>query len=1091
MLLSEEVRAESMFKKGHFSHGRKVPLSHRKLRVEPLEERHLLSANWPGLLVHDASGDLFTVDMNNNWAVQRVGTTSVPFFDMAFSASGQLFGVGGSIGGPSRLYEIIVNFSNNSVSTRLIGTITLGGAGIYVNSLEFAPDGSLLAAGYDSSGGNALFRINPSTAGAERLVRLGIHRSAGDLEFDEFGNLFLTTEGAQLIRIDVAGESYQVVGSIIYSDFYGLSYGPGPVLYAYRQTGDVYRINRSNGQITYITTLSHSDLAFVYGAAIVFPAPTNLGTLDFANLTLEATVLGQRWYRVEATREGLLTTDVYRTRSGTDVAYWELLGDGSMRRLFKTGPRADHTVPSAGSVYYIQIDDASATIDLRLANLVRFVGNGALIYGTNQDDQFSIRPGSVYEMTINGVVYLREFDSRQLVQVNFDGLVGNDRATFSGTAYNETATLNLLNGTGEVRSPDRYVVQATGVAHMSFAGGGGLDTAILTGSGGNDSVVLRFREATLTGFRTSLNVSAVKTIQLNAAGGTDTVQFTGTNGDDLVTLGPSQGIFTDSGGTFLIEVTNAESFSADAGIGFNQLTLFDGPGADVLEVRADSVTFLGPNVNISAANFQYVDATATPGENNSAKLYGKGGVIDQFVARPREGSLVGGGLTKLVRGFDRIEGFGNSYENDQATIEGTAGVADTLTATRHYTTLTGRGFYLRAASIRQVTVQGESIDHARLYDGPAADLFQASGTTARMVYDGDANIFTEVRGFGQITAYATTANGGVDRAQLTGLTGVVDTLNARPRQTTLFGTGYRIWLVELEQIHTVAQPGEADIAYLIDSTGNDTFEYYPTPTGSEQKTVLRGTGLDGFSFANSVEGFGRVYSYSTTGGFDVAYLYDASTGSDVFTATPNYAVMSGPGHYSRAWGFEQVYGYAGNDGFTNSARLYDSADGDVFEARATYSQIMYGGNPAFRVRVSGFRYSTAYGSGGHDRAYFYGTFGVRDTFTANLQTRTALISNSSRYDRAQAFDAIYAYGDPLEGEDSAYVTDSSGNDHLAANGAVNQILATVRSVDQVIELWDFRYVRAESALGGTDTRAVYHRELLAFILDDVGPWVDE
>ena len=79
----------------------------RRLRIETLEQRALLNADWPGFLITDDSGDLFSVDVRDTLTVTHLGTMSTVMFDVAFEPStGRLFGVDGPAAGPSDLYEI-------------------------------------------------------------------------------------------------------------------------------------------------------------------------------------------------------------------------------------------------------------------------------------------------------------------------------------------------------------------------------------------------------------------------------------------------------------------------------------------------------------------------------------------------------------------------------------------------------------------------------------------------------------------------------------------------------------------------------------------------------------------------------------------------------------------------------------------------------------------------------------------------------------------------------------------------------------------------------------------------------------------------
>lgn len=1061
----------------------------RLLRFESLEDRCLLSS-WPGLLIHDSSGDIFTVAFRDGWNLNRVGNTPVRLFDMAFSPTGQLYAVGGPAGSPSQLYTLTVNYTSYApVDLQLVGTVRLGGSGVFVNALEFGPDGHLYAAGYDASGVNTVFRIDPSTAAATALLVLGGHRSAGDLEFDEFGNLFITTEGARLLRVDLNTRTYQDVGYIVYSDFFGLSYGPGPVLHAFRSNGDVYQIDTQNASLRYVTRLSHSLLDSVYGAAMIFPGPLNLGPVDYAHRPSEPIVLEEMWYRVQTVRDAIFTVESYGGSSGTKITLYQRQSDGTLRELADVFRRLDYAVPGP-QTFYVQIHRTGPNLNVRLANLYKPAGNGALVYGTNGPDSFTFQPGSTYVMTINGLSYSSTFDSRQLVQVSFDGGEGTDTVHFAGSTQWETVTIDLEAGTGQLGAGTRYLCEVTGAEVFSYTGGGGLDSVTLQATAGDDQITLGPREATVTSpGGKGASITAAATIRLDARAGSDRVVYTGATSTDRVTIEPGQATFLAEAAASDIVVFNAEHFQVDLGLGTDFIVLYGGQGPDGFEVRWDSLTGGGSAYQVSATGFEDVTVYGNPGHADFIKVYSKGGVLETFEVRPGEVTVEAGGLARRAYGFDRIEVFGNSYENDAASIYGHASVPGTLTATSTYATLSGSGYYLRAASVRQVTVYGSARDNGRFYDGPGDDRFEAQDLAAKFIYNQNPDHFVQAIGFALLTAYATPSTGGTDVAFWQGVPGQKETFYARPTEATFFGSGYRFWAVNFEIVQATGQAADGDIAYLLDSDGVDVFYYYPTPANEGEYTSLTGTTSSGWNYVNRAIGFAQTYAYSTAGGTDTAYMYDSSAGGDTFTATPSYAVMSGSGHYARAWGFERVFATARENTFVNTARLYTSNGADLFEARPTWARIQFNANPLHAVTVVGFRYTTAFRQGGAPVAYFYSVPAVDDTLTVWMETRTVVREAPGVYHRTVGFGQVYAFGNWGEA-DRAIVYDSPGNDHLSANGASAPRKAWVQSVDLVLELQDFSLVRAVSSAGGTDTRAVYNRALLDYVLEDLGPWID-
>ena len=166
----------------------------------------LNGAGWFGSLIHDQTGDLFAVDLLGDMAVEYLGQTDTVMFDVAFSPSGDLYGVGGPSEGPSELYLIDVDFEDPpaAIQTTYIGVVAVYGTEpVYVNSLAFRDDGVLFAAGFNWWGEEFLFSIDTDTAIAEEELwlepdsPLDRHQSAGDLASGEDGAMYLTTRAGK------------------------------------------------------------------------------------------------------------------------------------------------------------------------------------------------------------------------------------------------------------------------------------------------------------------------------------------------------------------------------------------------------------------------------------------------------------------------------------------------------------------------------------------------------------------------------------------------------------------------------------------------------------------------------------------------------------------------------------------------------------------------------------------------------------------------------------------------------------------------------------------------------------------------------
>lgn len=203
----------------------------------------------PILWVSDSLGRLETIDVITG-NTTLIGTMGIVMFDIAFSPSGQLYGIDGT-----RLYTI----NSNTGATTLIG----GSGGGNLNSLVFGSDGSL----YGASTG--LYKFDVGT-GARALVGgtfAGGATSSGDLAFVS-GNLYLSTLSSpdRLQRISTVTGANTDIGSIGFGSVFGLASPNSSDLYGFSGT-QVLSINVATGAGTVVSTVQGNSLGTVYGSA--------------------------------------------------------------------------------------------------------------------------------------------------------------------------------------------------------------------------------------------------------------------------------------------------------------------------------------------------------------------------------------------------------------------------------------------------------------------------------------------------------------------------------------------------------------------------------------------------------------------------------------------------------------------------------------------------------------------------------------------------------------------------------------------------------------------------------------------------------
>jgi streptogramin lyase len=197
----------------------------------------------------DASGNLFTLNSATG-QTHVIGHMSTVMYDIAFSSSGQLFGVDSK----DELWTI----NPNNASITFFGSLNVSDN---ISSLTFGPDGYLYAAG------NHLYKINVGSRMFYNEGSLGGYTSAGDLAFDKYGQLVMTTTSNQLVSVNPSNASTKLIGNIGADQVLGLAEGNDGVLYGMSDTSDtIFSINPLTGQA--YDPIKFSGVNGVYGATV-------------------------------------------------------------------------------------------------------------------------------------------------------------------------------------------------------------------------------------------------------------------------------------------------------------------------------------------------------------------------------------------------------------------------------------------------------------------------------------------------------------------------------------------------------------------------------------------------------------------------------------------------------------------------------------------------------------------------------------------------------------------------------------------------------------------------------------------------------
>jgi len=236
---------------------------HRRRRIDRLEMIVALGAALHGsvclaepvlLYAHDAHANLFTVDVADGTAA-LIGNTEVVFSDIAFDASGRLFGIGDR-DATSVTEMALYAIDPGSADTTYLGDVEQGG---FLNALVFDERGTLWAAGVAGS----FVTIDPATGLGTPQPSLGRYNSAGDLAQDAAGHMFLTTVEGILIEIDRSDSGVTPIGRIPENDVYGFARGPDGTMYGLTASNRMLTIDTTTGASTLVADL---DASFALGA---------------------------------------------------------------------------------------------------------------------------------------------------------------------------------------------------------------------------------------------------------------------------------------------------------------------------------------------------------------------------------------------------------------------------------------------------------------------------------------------------------------------------------------------------------------------------------------------------------------------------------------------------------------------------------------------------------------------------------------------------------------------------------------------------------------------------------------------------------
>jgi hypothetical protein len=474
-----------------------------------------------------------------------------------------------------------------------------------------------------------------------------------------------------------------------------------------------------------------------------------------------------------------------------------------------------------------------------------------------------------------------------------------------------------------------------------------------------------------------------------------------------------------------------------------------------------------------------------------------------FVDADADGALDAGEISAVSNASGQYALFDLAPGDWTVRIIGQPGFRSTQPSSGSYTVSLSAGSVISNVNFGQfqwIVVNGSA---ATVYGTPADDLISWTASNPAVVVVNGQN---GDLGAG-MTSVALDAAAGWDRVTLTGSPGD-DLVNFQAGSVRLTAAGYTVTGAGFEDIdvHNGALAGK-DVAHLYDTPLADTFT-----------AMVASATLSGGNVSVTVFGFDEVFSYSTAGGSDTAYLYDGM-GQDSLMAGSTYALLRnrGGGFYNYAYRFESVYAYA-TAGGTDTGTLYDSAGDDLFMARpdqatmtdvvGTYFNYAAGFDSVYAFSTAGGRDEAhlydgttddwfdgrpTFGllrdpagsfhnyAGGFDRVFAYATAGgtdranlydgaTDDQFVGTANSALLRGKQDEFYLYASKFDQVYAFA-TAGGQDSANLYDSAADDRFVARPAYAYLEDVARSFNNYVSGFD--RVLAFSTLGGSDEAHMY------------------
>lgn len=364
-----------------------------------------------------------------------------------------------------------------------------------------------------------------------------------------------------------------------------------------------------------------------------------------------------------------------------------------------SGSKIVWTATTSGTVYFSVMgsdDSQVGTYSVSVTESSPFkLNSGTLaIVGTDGSDSVSVtHSGTTVTVTMNGKS--SSFSASQVKRITFDGGAGEDTAHFYGTSGRETW---IFQGDAMQVYGRGFTWATTNVEH-NFGQASAYDSVLMRDTAGNDTFSNAGGKFTMSGAGYKNEVSGARTVTARAdLGGVDTAMLYDSAGNDYFIGRGTDAYMLNSGST--IATYGFDRTSVYSSGGRDQAYLYDSAGSDTFKSYGTSATLSGSGYSNSVYNFARVTAMAINGGKDQAIFYDTAG-NDTYVARGNLAYMYGTGYYTTALGFDRSTAVSENGGVDQAFFYDTAG-NDTFISRKVESSMAGQGYANSARGFERV-----------------------------------------------------------------------------------------------------------------------------------------------------------------------------------------------------------------------------------------------------------------------------------------------------------------------------------------------------------------------------------------------------